>query len=311
MSGANDTTLKKFILLGLTDCLELQAHLFAMFLVIYIITLVWNLGMIMLIKISPQLHTPMYFFLSNLSFVDTCSTSVITPKMLATFYSDGKSITFFGCMVQQLLYSVFVSVEAFLLAVMAYDRYVAVCNPLLYSTVMSHMVCLRLVVGSYTVAFTSAIVQVSCTFSLSFCGSNRIPHFFCDIHPLLKISCTDTHINEIVLFVFTCIVGLPTSLEIFISYAYILCTILKIPSAKGRNKAFSTCASHLMAVTVFYGSTLFIYLRITPSYSLDQNKVASVFYTVMIPMLNPLIYSLRNKDVKDAIRKAIRRSSYL
>ncbi|XP_067406820.1 olfactory receptor 5G9-like [Emydura macquarii macquarii] len=304
MAGENDTTVTEFLLMGLTDQPELQVPLFVTFLSIYVITLMGNLGMILLIRIDPQLHSPMYFFLSNLSFVDICCTSTITPKMLATLL-DGKSISFSGCVAQQFFYALFISLEALMLAVMAYDRYVAVCNPLLYTSMMSQAVCLRLIAGSYAAVFINAIIQVSCTLSLSFCNSKRIQHFFCDIHPLLKLSCTDTHINEILLFAFSFVIGFPTSLQIFISYAYILSTILQIHSAKGRNKAFSTCASHLTAVTLFYGSTFFIYLHPTPNYSLERNKVVSVLYTTVIPMLNPLIYSLRNKEVKRAIRKTI------
>ncbi|XP_059577304.1 olfactory receptor 5AR1-like [Alligator mississippiensis] len=308
MAEGNDSEVTEFILLGLMDHPKLRVTFFVMFLVIYAVSIMGNLGMIILFRANSQLHTPMYFFLSHLSFVDMCCTSTITPKMLATFYSDGKSISFSGCIVQMFLCAEFVTVEAIMLSVMAYDRYMAVCYPLLYSTVMSHMVCLRLVTGSYIAALTSAIVQVSCTFSLSFCGSNKIQHFFCDIHPLLKLSCTDTHINEIMLFVFATLIGLSTSLEIFISYAYILYTILQIHSAEHRSKAFSTCASHLTAVTIFYGTALFTYLRPSTLDSLEHNKVASVFYTVVIPMLNPLIYSLRNKEVKEAFRKGISRN---
>ncbi|XP_044868430.1 olfactory receptor 1019-like [Mauremys mutica] len=304
MAGDNDTAVTEFFLLGLTDQPKLQVALFVVFLSIYVIALVGNLGMIILIRTDPRLHSPMYFFLSNLSFIDICSTSTITPKMLSTLCNE-KIISLSGCMAQQFFYSGVVSLEAIMLAVMAYDRYVAVCNPLIYNTVMSHAVCLWLVAGSYAAGFTTAVVQVSCTFSLSFCNSNKIQHFFCDIHPLLKLSCTDIHINEIVLFTFSLVIGLPTSLQILVSYSYILSTILRIRSAEGRSKAFSTCASHLTAVTVFYGSTLFIYLHPTASYSLDSNMVLSVFYTMVIPMLNPLIYSLRNKEVKRAIRKTI------
>uniref|UniRef100_A0A452GV98 G-protein coupled receptors family 1 profile domain-containing protein n=1 Tax=Gopherus agassizii TaxID=38772 RepID=A0A452GV98_9SAUR len=273
------------------------------------IALVGNLGMIILISTDPRLHSPMYFFLSNLSFIDICnicSTSTITPKILSTLCNE-KIISHSGCMAQQFFYSGVVSLEAIMLAVKAYDCYVAVCNPLIYNTVMSHAVCLWLVTGSYAAGFTTAFVQVSCTFSLSFCNSNKIQHFFCDIYQLLKLSSTDTPINEIVLFTFSFVIGLPTSLQILISYSYVLSTFLWIRSAESRSKAFSTCTSHLTVVTVFYGSTftLFIYLCPTASYSLDSNMVISVFYIIVIPMLNPLIYSLRNKEVKRAIRKTI------
>ncbi|XP_074852154.1 olfactory receptor 5AR1-like [Carettochelys insculpta] len=307
MAGGNHSMVTEFILLGLTDQPQEKMVFFVLFLVIYAISLLGNLGMIVLIRAEAQLHTPMYFFLGNLSLVDLCCTSTITPKLLATLLSDEKSVSLSGCVMQMFLCAGFVTVEAVILAVMAYDRFVAICNPLLYSTLMSPAACLRLVGASYAAGFTNAIVQVGCTFSLSFCGSNRIHHFFCDIHPLLKLSCTDPRISEIFLFTFSFLIGLPASLQILISYMYILSTILRIHSMKGRCKAFSTCTSHLLAVTLFYGSALFIYLRPSSIDSLDYNRVASVFYTVVIPMLNPLIYSLRNKEVKGAIKKTISR----
>ncbi|XP_006116983.2 olfactory receptor 5AP2-like [Pelodiscus sinensis] len=305
MAGGNQSLATEFILLGLTDQPKLKVAFFILFLVIYAISLLGNLGMMVFIGIDTRLHTPMYFFLRNLSLVDLCCTSTITPTLLATLLLEEKSISFSGCAAQMFLYGGFMTAEAIILAVMAYDRYVAVCNPLLYSTVMTQAVCLRLVGGSYAAGFMSAIVQVSCTFSLSFCNSHRIQHFFCDIHPMLKLSCADTRINEIVLFTFSFVIGLPASLQILISYSYILTTVLRMHSMEGRHKAFSTCTSHLTAVTVFYGSALFIYLRPSSIDSLDYNRVASVFYTVVIPMLNPLIYSLRNTEVKEAIKKTL------
>nr|XP_006117000.1 olfactory receptor 1009-like [Pelodiscus sinensis] len=304
MAGENYSAVTEFFLLALTDKPKLQVTLFVVFLSIYVAALLGNLGMIILIRIDPRLNSPMYFFLSNLSFIDICSTSTITPKMLVTLCNQN-TISLPGCIAQQFFYSGVITLEAITLAVMAYDRYVAVCNPLHYNTAMSPAICFQLVTCSYAASFTTAIVQVSCTFSLVFCSSHRIQHFFCDIHPLLKLSCSDTRINEMVLFTFSFVIGLPTSLQILVSYSYILMAILRIRSTEGRRKAFSTCASHLTAVSVFYGSTLFIYLHPTASYSLDSNMVASVFYTMVIPMLNPLIYSLRNKEVKQAMRRTI------
>ncbi|XP_039392034.1 olfactory receptor 1019-like [Mauremys reevesii] len=295
----------EFILSGLTDRPELQVPLFGVFLLIYGITLVGNGGMILLIMIDPRLHTPMYFFLSNLSFCDLCFSSIISPKMLLNFLEQRKSISYTACAVQLYLIIIFADVECLLLAVMAYDRYVAICNPLLYTVTMSRQLCKRLVVGVYAVGLVDSVIQTCFTFQLSFCSSNIINHFFCDIPSLLVLSCSDTSINEIVLFAFTCCITLSSFVTILLSYVYIASTILQIRSAEGRCKAFSTCSFHLTAVVLLFGTVLFMYLRPTSSYSMDTDKVASVFYMVVIPMLNPLIYSLRNTEVKDTLRRAI------
>ncbi|XP_067406825.1 olfactory receptor 5B21-like [Emydura macquarii macquarii] len=306
MAAGNQTTVTKFTLLGFSIDPRLEVPLSVLFLVMYLLTLVGNLGMIMVIRLDSRLHTPMYFFLSHLSLMDLGYSSAVTPKMLVNSLSGRKDISWFGCVAQMYFCGLCVITECYLLVAMAYDRYVAICNPLLYRVVMSSRVCVLLAVGSYVVATLAMSAHVSSVFTLHFCDSN-VNHFFCDIPPLLKLSCSSTYINELVLFLLAAFIGLLTLLFILISYIYILCNILRIRSAKGRHKAFSTCASHLMAVTVYYGTLSFMYLRPTSSYSLDTDKVASVFYTAVTPMINPLIYSLRNKEVKDALKSIISR----
>ncbi|XP_074985074.1 olfactory receptor 8U9-like [Caretta caretta] len=305
MEEGNHSEATEFILSGLTDHPELQVPLFGVFLLIYGITLVGNGGMILLITIDPRLHTPMYFFLSNLSFCDLCFSSIIFPKMLLNFLAERKSISYTACAVQMYLSIAFGDVECLLLAVMAYDRYVAICNPLLYTVTMSRHLCKQLVAGVYAVGVVDSMINTCCTFRLSFCSSNIINHFFCDVLPLLALSCSDTRINEIVMFASMCCIQVISFVTVLLSYVYITSTILQMRTAEGRHKAFSTCSFHLTAVVLFYGTLLFMYLRPTSSYSTDTDKVASVFYTLVIPMLNPLIYSLRNTEVKDALRKAM------
>ncbi|XP_039390425.1 olfactory receptor-like protein OLF1 [Mauremys reevesii] len=305
MEKGNHSEVTEFILSGLTDRQELQVPLFGVFLLIYGITLVGNGGMILLITIDPRLHTPMYFFLSNLSFCDLCFSSLICPKMLLNFLGERKSISYTACAVQLYLLIIFADVVCLLLAVMAYDRYVAICNPLLYTVTMSWQLCKELVVGAYAVGMVDSLIHTCLTFRLSFCSSNIIRHFFCDIPPLLALSCSDTRINEIVMFAFTCCIQVICFVPVLLSYVYIISTILQIRSAEGRHKAFSTCSFHLTAVVLLFGTLLFVYLRPTSSYSMDTDKVVSLFYTVVIPMLNPFIYSLRNTEVKDALRRAM------
>ncbi|XP_024076220.1 olfactory receptor 1044-like [Terrapene carolina triunguis] len=307
MEKGNHSEATDFILSGLTDRPELQVPLFLVFLLIYGITLVGNGGMILLVTIDPRLHTPMYFFLRNLSFCDLCYSSVISPKMLLNFLAERKSISYTACTVQLSLCIVFTDVECLLLAVMAYDRYVAICNPLLYTVTMSRQLCNQLVAGVYAVGVLDSMIQTSLIFQLLFCSSNIINHFLCDVPPLLPLSCSDTRINEIVMFVLMCCITGSSFLTVLLSYVYIISTILQIRSAEGRRKAFSTCSFHLTAVVLFFGTVLFMYLRPPSSYSMDTDKVASVFYMVVIPMLNPLIYSLRNMEVKDALRKAMKK----
>ncbi|XP_049747592.1 olfactory receptor 5AP2-like [Elephas maximus indicus] len=306
--GGNQTEVTGFILLGLSDDPDLQIILFVLFLLIYMATMVGNLGMILLIKTDSCLHTPMYFFLSSLSFVDAYYSSSVTPKLLMNLVAENKAISFNACATQFYFFGSFLGTECFLLAMMAYDRYSAIWNPLLYPVLMSGRICFILVATSFLAGFGNGAIHTGMTFRLSFCGSNRINHFYCDTPPLLKISCSDTYINGIVIMtsssfnVITCVV------IVLISYLCILIAILRMPSVEGRHKAFSTCASHLTAVTIFFGTILFMYLRPTSSYSMEQDKVVSVFYTVVIPMLNPLIYSLKNKDVKEALKKVLQKT---
>ncbi|XP_004443850.1 PREDICTED: olfactory receptor 5W2-like [Ceratotherium simum simum] len=305
MAAENCTVFTDFILLGLSDRQEVQQGLFVLFLLVYGLTVIANLGMILLIKMEHRLHTPMYYFLSNLSFCDVCYSSTVSPKMLADFLSEEKRIPYNLCAIQMYLFGVFANVECLMLAVMAYDRYVAICNPLLYTIVMSRRVCTLLVSIVYIEGLINSVIHTCCTFQLSFCNSNVINHFLCDFAPLLSLSTSDTTINEIVLFALgSCVLGY-NIMTVLISYCYIINTVLRMNSAKGRHKAFSTCASHLTTVAIFHGTLLFMYFRPSSSYSMDTDKMASVFYTVVIPMLNPLIYSLRNKDVKGALRKTI------
>ncbi|XP_068947098.1 olfactory receptor 5I1 [Petaurus breviceps papuanus] len=306
MLEGNYTLVTEFILLGFPTRPELQVVLFLVFLLMYSMILMGNIGLMMLIRVDPRLHTPMYFFLSNLSFVDLCYSSVIVPKMLLNFLSENKSISFYGCALQFYFFCTFADTESFILAAMAYDRYVAICNPLLYTVVMSRGICVWLIVLSYIGGNLSSLVHTSFAFILTYCDKNIINHFFCDLPPLLKLSCTDTSINELLLSTYGSSVEIICFIIIIISYFFILLSVLKIRSSSGRKKTFSTCASHLTSVAIYQGTLLFIYSRPSSLYSPNTDKVISVFYTIVIPVLNPLIYSLRNKDVKDAAKKVLR-----
>ncbi|XP_027705498.1 olfactory receptor 480-like [Vombatus ursinus] len=303
MSGNNCTAVTEFILLGLTDDPTLRVILFVIFLGVYIVTLVGNLSIITLIRNSSQLGTPMYLFLSHLASVDIIYSSSVTPVMLTNFLVDKTIIPLGGCVAQMCCGATFGTAECFLLAVMAYDRYMAICNPLLYSTNMSARVCTLLLITSYLGGCVNAWIFTGCLLNRSFCGSNKINHFCCDYSPLLKLSYSQNDLAEILPAASAGSIIMITMLIILISYIYILFSIRKIRSTEGRSKAFSTCTSHLTAVTLFYGTLTFIYMMPKSSYSINENKVVSVFYIVMIPMLNPLIYSLRNSEVKGALKK--------
>ncbi|XP_036619680.1 olfactory receptor 480-like [Trichosurus vulpecula] len=303
----NCTAVTEFIILGLTDDPTLRVILFVMFLCVYAVTLLGNLSIITLIRNSSQLHTPMYLFLSHLAFVDIGYSSSVTPLMLINFIVEKTSIPLGGCMAQLFFGAIFGTSECFLLAVMAYDRYVAICNPLLYSTHMSARACTLLFFISYLGGCINSWISTGCLWNLSFCGSNRINHFFCDYSPLLKLSNYQGDLAEILPAASAGSVLIITVLIIIISYIYILSSVVKIRSTEGRSKAFSTCTSHLTAVILFYGTLTFIYMMPKSSYSTDENKVVSLFYTVMIPMLNPLIYSLRNNEVKGELKKLMSR----
>ncbi|XP_049747630.1 olfactory receptor 1052-like [Elephas maximus indicus] len=302
MAGWNHTGVKEFLLIGLTENPNLHLPLFLLFALIYCITLVGNWGMIVLIRLSVRLHTPMYFFLSNLSFCDICYSTVLAPKMLVNFLSEHKSSTFSGCVLQSFFFAVYMTTEGILLSMMAYDRYVAIANPLLYTVIMTQRVCTQMVLVSYLGGLINSLTHTIGLLKLDFCGPNIVNHYFCDIPPLLRLSCSDFHTNEILLLIFSEVIAMFTFIIIVVSYVRIIIAIQRICSAEGRHKAFSTCASHLTAVTLFYGSATFSYIQPSSQYSLEQEKVSAVFYTLVIPMLNPLIYSLRNKDVKHAAK---------
>ena len=299
----NGTEVTDFILVGLTNAPELQIPLFIVFTLIYLISVLGNLGMITLILLDSRLHTPMYFFITNLSLVDFGYSSAVTPKVMAGFLRGDKVISYNACATQIFFFAAFASVENFLLASMAYDRHAAVCEPLHYAITMRMSVCAHLAIGSYVCGFVNASIHVGGTFSLSLCKSKVVRHFFCDIPAVMALSCSDKHVKEVVLVLISSFNVFLALLVIFISYLLIFITVLKMHSAKGYQKTLSTCASHLSAVYIFYGIIIFMYLRPSSNHSMDTDKVASVFYAVVVPMLNPVVYSLRSKEVQSAFKK--------
>ncbi|XP_052028827.1 olfactory receptor 5B2-like [Apodemus sylvaticus] len=301
----NISEVTEFILVGLTDAPELQIPLFIIFTLIYLIALFGNLGMIMLILLDSRLHTPMYFFLCNLSLVDCVYASAITPKVMEGFLTGNKIISYNACAVQMFFFVAFCAIESLILASMAYDRHAAVCKPLHYTTIMTSTTCILIVSCCYLCGILQSSVHVALAFHLSFCHSNVINHFFCDIPPLLTISCSDTHTNEITLLILAILDLVFTLLVILNTYLLIFLAILRMRSAEAQRKAFSTCVSHLITVSIFFGSLIFMYLRPSSSHSMETEKIASVFYTMVIPMLNPVVYSLRNREVKNAFKKVV------
>ncbi|XP_072494372.1 olfactory receptor 5B12-like [Notamacropus eugenii] len=299
----NRSEVNEFVLVGLTDAPELQVPLFIMFTIIYLITLVGNLGMVVLIFCDSNLHTPMYFFLGNLSLVDFGYSTAITPKVMAGFLMGDKVISYNACATQFFVFVAFSTVESFLLAAMACDRHAAVCKPLHYATIMTPNVCVGLAIGSYVCGFLNSSIHTRDTFSFDFCSSNVIHHFFCDFPALVSLSCSGTHISEMIVFFVVGFNDFFAVIVILISYLFIFIAILRMRSNDSRQKAFSTCTSHLTAVFIFYGTGIFMYLQPSSNHSMDTDKIASVFYTMIIPMLNPLVYSLRNKEVKNAFIK--------
>ncbi|XP_008592595.1 PREDICTED: olfactory receptor 6Y1 [Galeopterus variegatus] len=294
-----------FILLGFPTRPAFQFLLFTVFLAVYLLTLLENLVIILTIRSDGQLHKPMYFFLSHLSFLEMWYVTVISPKMLVDFLSHDKSISFNGCMTQLYFFVTFVCTEYILLAVMAFDRYVAICNPLRYPVIMTNGLCGALAGGSWFSGLTTAMIKMIFIARLHYCGTPHINHYFCDISPLLNVSCDDSSQAELVDFFLALMVIAVPLCVVVASYATILTTILRIPSAQGRQKAFSTCASHLTVVILFYSTTLFTYARPKLMYACDSNKVVSVLYTAVVPLLNPIIYCLRNHEVKAALKKTI------
>ncbi|XP_006902333.1 PREDICTED: olfactory receptor 10AG1-like [Elephantulus edwardii] len=301
----NISTVTQFILLGFSDLSNLQGFLFGLFLSIYMIIVIGNSLIIVLIKIEPALQKPMYFFLANFSFLEICYVSVILPRMLVNLCTQDRSISLLECATQMCFFLMLGATECFLLAVMAYDRYVAICNPLHYPLVMNQKMCTQLAVGSWIIGMPIQIGETAQIFSLRFCDSNTINHFFCDIPPIIKLACGDTSLNEIITFVLAVvIVSVPFTL-ILASYSKIISTILKLPTASGRAKAFSTCSSHLLVVLLFFGSATITYFSPKSNHSAGRDKLLSLFYTIVTPMFNPMIYSLRNKEVIAALRKLL------
>ncbi|XP_012966147.1 olfactory receptor 5B2-like [Mesocricetus auratus] len=303
----NISEFTEFILLGLTDAPELQIPLSIFFTLIYLITLVGNLGMIMLIVLDSRLHTPMYFFLSNLSLVDCVYASAVAPKVMVGFLTGNKIISYNACAAQMFFFVAFGAIESLILASMAYDRHAAVCKLLHYTTTMTSTTCALIVTCCYMCGILQSSIHVGLAFRLSFCHSNVINHFFCDIPPLLNISCSDTYTNEITLLILATLDIAFTLVVILNTYLLIFITILKMHSAEAQRKAFSTCSSHFITVSIFFGSLMFMYLQPRTQHAMDTDKIASVFYTMVIPMLNPVVYSLRNKDVKNAFWKVVRK----
>ncbi|KAG3285197.1 olfactory receptor 5D13-like [Ictidomys tridecemlineatus] len=303
LTEANQTSEVTFILLGFSEYPDLQVPLFLVFLIIYTVTAVGNLGMILTISISPKLHTPMYFFLSHLSFIDFCYSTTVTPKLLENLIVEDRTISFSGCITQFFWACIFVVAETFMLAVMAYDRFVAVCHPLLYTVIMSQKLCASLVAGTYTWSIVSSMTLTCFVLALSFCGSNIINNFVCEHSAIVSVSCSDSSVSQMLCLVIAIFDEVSSLCIILSTYIFIFVTVMKMPSTGGRQKAFSTCASHLTAITIFHGTVLFLYCVPNSKNSWLTVKVGSVFYTVVIPMLNPLIYSLRNKDVKESFRK--------
>ncbi|ELW46890.1 olfactory receptor 5B3 [Tupaia chinensis] len=304
----NRTEVTEFILLGLTDAPELQVPLFILFTLIYIINVFGNLGMIVLILCDSRLHTPMYFFLGHLSLTDFCYSSAVIPTVMAELLTGNTVISYNACIAQMFIFGGFGSVENLLLASMAYDRYAAVCKPLHYTTTMTTSVCVCLTMGSYVCGFLVISIHVGETFSLSFCKSNVVHHFFCDSPAIMALSCSDKHFNELVNVYAASSIIFFALLVILISYLFIFNTIIKMRSATGYQKALSTCASHLTALCMFYGTIIFMYVLPTSSHSMDTDKITAVFYTMVVPMLNPVVYSFRNKEVKGAFKKVVEKT---
>ncbi|XP_066485602.1 olfactory receptor 11A1-like [Tiliqua scincoides] len=306
----NQTLLTEFILLGFGDLQELKSLLFLLFLLIYILTMAGNILIIALVVTDGHLHTPMYFLLGNLSFLEICCTSNILPKVLASFASGDKTISVWGCLIQFYVFCSLAVTECCLLAVMSLDRYLAICKPLHYAMIMKDKVCLSLAAGSWVSGFSSMYVMLYLVSTLTFCGPNEIDHFFCDLSPLLQITCSETYIIEWTTLVFSSLSTFPPFLLTLTSYVFVISTILRIPSTAGRKKAFSTCSSHLIVVTMFYGILIIVY--VLPKHKMPRalHKVLYVLYTACTPLVNPLIYSLRNKEIKDALKKSVQRVLY-
>ncbi|KAM3936472.1 olfactory receptor 5V1-like [Leptodactylus fuscus] len=307
----NESIISEFILLGLSNVPDLDIILFFVFLLMYLICMTGNLLIIIITNVDPTLNTPMYFFLGNLSFLDVLCTTSTIPKMLVNFFSERKVITFHGCVIQMFIFTAAMDTEFLLLTLMSIDRYLAICNPLRYKTIMSKKSCYFMSAVVWTFGVCSSTYHTSSTFRLSFCSSNKINHFFCEIPQLLALSCSDTSINELVLIVTDVVLGVFCFIFIFGSYFFIILAVLKIRSVEGKMKAFSTCASHITVVFLFYGTLIFAYFKPSTGNASNMDKAIAVLYTIVIPMLNPILYSLRNKEVKDSVKKVIFRKMTL
>ncbi|PKK18847.1 olfactory receptor 1019 [Columba livia] len=303
----NQTKVTEFILVGFPSHPGSQLLLSILSSTMYAVTVIGNACMIFIIRTDSKLHTPMYFFLENLSILDICYSSVITPKAALTFSLGKRIISYNDCASQMFFFSLFGTTEAFFLAVMAYDRFTAVCNPLLYKIIMNKRLCVFMVVGSYLSGCINCTIQTGFTFSLSFCGSKEINHFFCDVPAVMYTSCSDTLVNEIVMLALCGSIIVGTALVVFISYGYIIITIVRMPSAESRLKAFSTCSSHMLSVCLFFGTVFFMYAQPGATSSPNKSKAISILYTIVIPMLNPFIYTLRNKEVKESLKKKFKK----
>ncbi|XP_057346091.1 olfactory receptor 7G3-like [Manis pentadactyla] len=305
MESENKTGVSEFLLLGLSDDPELQPLLFGLFLSMYLVTVLGNLLIILTVGSDPHLHTPMYFFLSILSLNDVCFSTTTVPKMLLNIKTQSKAMTYTGCLTQVYFFMVFICMDNLLLTMMAYDRYVAICHPLYYMVIMNSRLCILLVLLSLSISIADALLHSLMVLHLSFCRDLKIPHFFCELAQILKLSCSDTFINNILVYLVTSLLGVGPLSGIIFSYTRIVSCILRIPSTGGKYKAFSTCGSHLSVVSLFYGTCVGVYLSSASTFSSRKRSVASVMYTVVTPMLNPFIYSLRNRDMKGALRKLL------
>ncbi|XP_007538546.1 olfactory receptor 5V1-like [Erinaceus europaeus] len=305
MEAYNITTMTQFTLIGLSDLPEVRYPLFVVFALIYQITLLGNGAILLAIGIEKKLHTPMYFFLANLSILDISCPSATVPKMLENLLTEKNNISFVGCALQLYFLVALAGTEVFLLAVMAYDRYVAICFPLHYTLIMTWVRCIQLTEGIWAAGFLNSLIHTVATFNLTFCKSNQVNQYYCDIPPVVALSCSSTYVAEMLVLVIGGVLGVGAYLVTFISYIYIISTILKIQSGEGKRKAFSTCASHLLVVCLFYGTTIFTYIRPSSSqHSPASDRLIAMLYGVITPMLNPIIYSLRNTEVKGALRRA-------
>ncbi|XP_010600828.3 olfactory receptor 2G3-like [Loxodonta africana] len=305
MERANDSTFSRFILLGFSGRPQLESVLFVVILIIYLLSFLGNSTIILLSILEPRLHTPMYFFLSNLSFMDLCLTICTVPQTLVNIKGKEKTITYGGCVTQLFLSVSLGGVECILLSVMAYDRYAAVCRPLHYMVIMHPELCLQLVATAWLTGFGTSVVQTALTMTLPFCGKNQVHHFLCELPVMLKLACTNTSINEAEVFaVGVLFLVVPLSL-ILVSYGHITHAVLMIKSVQGRWKAFGTCSSHILVVIIFFGTLISMYLQPPSSYSQDVNKSITLFYSLVTPLLNPLIYTLRNKEGKGALRRLL------